>query len=400
MVYVWEFEFFNSHGVVDAVPCGSLGGGGTFGSDLNEAVASAADFLSCLVDDHLMSGAELPAPDFGHQPQHSGKIIAVAVSRKLADIPAVAATDAARMLGVSPARVSQLISAGLLDSWEGDAEIMVSRASVQARLADPPKTERQKPTLRDCIYGLAVGDALGVPYEFRPRGSFECTDMTGYGTHGQPAGTWSDDTSMTLATCDSIRELGCIDTEDMRDKFVSWITNDEYTIDGVFDYGGTTARALRCGKGGSGERDNGNGSLMRIAPLAFTDATDEEICEVSAITHAHRTSTESCVTFIELLRSAMNGALPEWALQLKGIPVQDIKSGGFVRDTLKAATWCFVNTDSYEDCVLAAVNLGDDTDTTAAVAGALAGTAYGIDAIPREWVDILRGKELIESCLF
>ena len=106
-------------------------------------------------------------------------------------------------------------------------------------------THRPKTTLRDCIYGLAVGDALGVPYEFRPRGTFECTDMIGYGTHEQTAGTWSDDTSMTLATCDSIRELGRIDTEDMRDKFVSWIANDEYTIDGVFDYGGTTARALR-----------------------------------------------------------------------------------------------------------------------------------------------------------
>ena len=143
-------------------------------------------------------------------------------------------------------------------------------------------TDRPKTTLRDCIYGLAVGDALGVPYEFRPRDTFECTDMIGYGTHGQPAGTWSDDTSMTLATCDSIRELGHIDASDMRDKFVGWIARGEYTIDGVFDYGGTTARALHTGKGGSGERDNGNGSLMRIAPLAFVDATDDEICEVSA----------------------------------------------------------------------------------------------------------------------
>ena len=261
-------------------------------------------------------------------------------------------------------------------------------------------TDKPKATLRDCIYGLAVGDALGVPYEFRPRGTFECTDMIGYGTHGQPAGTWSDDTSMTLATCDSIRKLGHIDIADMRDKFVSWIANDEYTIDGVFDYGGTTARALRTGKEGSGERDNGNGSLMRIAPLAYTDATDDEIREVSAITHAHRTSTDACVIFVELMRDVMNGALPSWALQLKGIPEQEIRSGGFVRDTLKAATWCFVNTNSYEECVLAAVNLGDDTDTTAAVAGALAGTANGMDAIPQEWIDTLRGKELIEQCLF
>ena len=87
-------------------------------------------------------------------------------------------------------------------------------------------------------------------------------------------------------------------------------------------------------------------------------------------------------------------------LQLKDVPERGIRSGGFVRDTLKAASWCFVNANSYEDCVLAAVNLGDDTDTTAAVAGALAGTVYGIEAIPQEWVDTLCGKELIESCLF
>ncbi len=260
--------------------------------------------------------------------------------------------------------------------------------------------ETSKATLRDCIYGLAVGDALGVPYEFRPRGTFECTDMIGYGTHGQPAGTWSDDTSMTLATCDSIRKLGHIDIADMRDKFVSWIANDEYTIDGVFDYGGTTARALRTGKEGSGERDNGNGSLMRIAPLAYTDATDDEIREVSAITHAHRTSTDACVIFVELMRAVVDGAVPEWAIRLKDSPEHEIRSGGFVRDTLKAATWCFVNTNSYEDCVLTAVNLGDDTDTTAAVAGALAGTAYGMNAIPQEWIDTIRGKDLIESCLF
>lgn len=96
----------------------------------------------------------------------------------------------------------------------------------------------------------------------------------------------------------------------------------------------------------------------------------------------------------------MNDALPSWALHLKDVPEQEIRSGGFVRDTLKAATWCFVNTNNYEDCVLTAVNLGDDTDTTAAVAGALAGAKYGFNAIPQEWIDTLRGKDLIENCLF
>lgn len=144
MIYVWEFEFFDSGGMVDAVPCGSLGGGGTFGSDLNDAIASVADFLACMVDDHLMGGVDLPAPDFGHEPQNGGKIIAVAVSRELGDIPAITAADAARMLGVSSARVSQLIGAGLLESWRDGTKRMVSKASVEARLADSPKAGRPK----------------------------------------------------------------------------------------------------------------------------------------------------------------------------------------------------------------------------------------------------------------
>ena len=129
---------FDSDGVVDA---------GTFGSDLNDAVESAADFLACMVDDHLMGGVDLPAPDFGHEPQHGGKIIAVAVSCELNDTPAVTAADAARMLGVSSARVSQLINAELLDSWKDGTKRMVSKASIEARLADAPKAGRPKRSL-------------------------------------------------------------------------------------------------------------------------------------------------------------------------------------------------------------------------------------------------------------
>ena len=258
--------------------------------------------------------------------------------------------------------------------------------------------------LRDTVYGCAVGDALGVPYEFLTRGTFECTGMRGFGTHNQPAGTWSDDSSMMLATCDSIRELGRIDTSDMLAKFRAWINNGAYAVDGrVFDYGGTTVAALSSGKGCDGERDNGNGSLMRIAPLAFTDATDDEVREVSAITHAHATSTEACVEFVRLVRLAAEDASAAktqceaevgWELE------SSISSGGYVLDTLKAAKWCFANTGDYRECVLRAVNLGSDSDTTGAVAGALAGAAYGFDAIPSEWVEALRGKDIIESCLF
>ena len=140
---------------------------------------------------------------------------------------------------------------------------------------------------------------------------------------------------------------------------------------------------------------------MRTVPLAFTDAADDEVRAVSAITHAHPTSTEACVAMVRVARNLVAGASPaDVAGDVAARPVGDIRSGGFVRDTFDAALWCLANTSSYAKCALAAVNLGDDTDTTAAVAGALAGIVYGIEGIPAEWLDKLRGKDLIESCLF
>lgn len=147
-------------------------------------------------------------------------------------------------------------------------------------------------TITDAILGQAIGDALGVPYEFRRRGTFHATTMTGHGTHGQPAGTWSDDTSMALAICDSIRRnKGRIDPDDIRRRFDDWYQYGEYTIDGLFDIGNTTVKALRAGHGMTGEYDNGNGSLMRTIPLAFTRATEAQVEQVSAITHANTPHT-------------------------------------------------------------------------------------------------------------
>lgn len=270
-------------------------------------------------------------------------------------------------------------------------------------------------TLRDAVYGAAVGDALGVPYEFQGRGSFECTGMASGGAHGRPAGTFSDDTSMMIALCDSVRVRGRVDARDMRKKFNDWMRDGAYTADGiVFDVGNTVATALSEGRGCAGERSNGNGSLMRIAPLAYTTADDDEVRAASSVTHAHRISTESCVCFVKLIRNLMGGNSLELALKysipegeefafladVASWPREKVRSGGFVLDTLGAAIWCFANTDSYPDCVLAAVNLGSDTDTTACVAGALAGAVYGYKAIPEEWLEVLRGKEVIEQCLF
>ena len=133
MLYVCEFEFVGEGGVVTAAPLGGLEGG-TFGDDFEDAVLSAADWLTCMVDGSLMEGIELPPMSLGHEPERGGRVIAIAVSRELSDIPAMTAADAARRLGVSRARIAQLCKSGKLDSWQDGTRRMVSRASVEARI--------------------------------------------------------------------------------------------------------------------------------------------------------------------------------------------------------------------------------------------------------------------------
>ena len=142
---------------------------------------------------------------------------------------------------------------------------------------------------------------------------------------------------------------------------------------------------------------------MRIAPLAFTSAGRDEVAAASAVTHAHPTCEQVCWDFVCVARQLIGGVSPLDVPEVReraGRPVRDVRSGGFVRDTYDAALWCLANTASYAECALAAVNLGDDTDTTAAVAGALAGIAYGEASIPAEWLSALRGRELIDGALF
>lgn len=266
--------------------------------------------------------------------------------------------------------------------------------------------------LKSAIYGLAVADAVGVPYEFKMRGAFNAIDMVGHGSHNQPKGTWSDDTSMTLATCASIKGCGCIDVSDMLAKFRAWAHKGEYAIDGrVFDIGCTTSEALYTGKGKDDERSNGNGSLMRIIPLAFTDASDEDIEAVSAITHAHDISKAACVCYVHIARLLIRGKelsdiLPsiespfDRIRTISTLDESEIKSSGYVVSTLEAALWAVSTTDNYRDAVLKAVNLGNDTDTVGAVAGGLAGIIYGLEGIPHKWLDSLKGKDIIENSLF
>lgn len=277
--------------------------------------------------------------------------------------------------------------------------------------------------LKDAVYGFAVGDALGVPFEFKKRGSFHGTDMVGYGTWNQKSGTWSDDTSMLLATCDSLKEHnGIIHVDDMMGKFVQWYSEADYTAHCErFDIGNTTAAAIeqyRLGKsplkcGQTNIFSNGNGSLMRILPLAFIPCKVNDIRDVSSLTHAHYLSIEACIIYVNIAKQLIQGEsiqsiLSSWTWKepyermgkLAQLSESDIKSSGYVVDTLEVALWCVCTTKNYRDCVLKAVNLGEDTDAIAAIAGGLAGIIYGYEQIPSNWVEKLANKELIDECLF
>ena len=296
--------------------------------------------------------------------------------------------------------------------------------------------------IKAVVVGHAVADALGVPVEFSSRKKLDetpVTDMQGYGRYSVPAGSWSDDTSMSLGTLEVLASKG-VDYDAIMKNFVAWYNECKFTPTGVtFDVGITCSQAMNdyfffnvpaveCGQ--KSERANGNGSLMRIHPavlyLANKDMPIEEKMEIvhtmSALTHAHDRSKIGCgiYAFIlwELLKNPTMYAFKDGLAQAQAFyqgnpelvhysrlfeetfattPREEIKSGGYVVDTLEAAVWCILTTDSYKDAVLKAVNLGEDTDTVAAVAGGLAGALYGYEAIPQEWRDTLIKLDYIES---
>lgn len=275
------------------------------------------------------------------------------------------------------------------------------------------------------IVGHVVGDALGVPVEFTSRAHCKAnpvTGMRGYGTYNQPAGTWSDDSSMLFATMESLVLNKCFIRSDMMNRFYRWAMHGAYTPHGVaFDIGGTTRTAIarwavgreECGL--SDEKSNGNGSLMRILPFAIGLANGEIIWCASAMTHAHMRSIAACFLYSSIvqcvmadmpLADAIKLAMAKYAgapeiehyarlNNLQDLTEDEIRSSGYVVDTLEAALWCALTTDNYKDCVLKAVNLGEDTDTIGAIAGGLAGVMYGFDAIPAEWVNALQRKEYV-----
>ena len=311
--------------------------------------------------------------------------------------------------------------------------------------------------IKSVVVGHAVADALGVPVEFCSRDELEMnpiTDMTGFGTYPYPEGSWSDDTSMSLCTLDSLAKKGFVDYKDIMNNFIKWLSNNEYTPTGeAFDIGRTCLKSIiiysqtndikTCGR--ASEHSNGNGSLMRIHPVALylytrNDLSVEQKIEiihsVSALTHAHERSKIACGIYafvlwnildkkdkFQAIRGGLSKARRFYGGKSKELTyysklfrrigqldrhyedvdtfrpatVEDIESSGYVVHTLEAAIFCLLHSKSYEDCVLRAINLGDDTDTVGAVAGGLAGALYGYEAIPQKWLKVLKRKDYIED---
>ena len=281
---------------------------------------------------------------------------------------------------------------------------------------------------RGCLLGLAVGDAVGTTVEFRSRGTFTpLTDMVGGGPFGLKVGEWTDDTSMALCLATSLVESGGFDPRDQMVRYCRWHEEGYLSSNGrCFDIGNTVRQALgqfkRTGDPYSGSTDPqsaGNGSLMRLAPVALYYFPERErtwhyTAESSRTTHSASECLDACRYFGDLLYHALRGDNKEKILgagPLEGSlspAVAAVARGGYInkaRDqvhgtgyvvaSLEAALWCFWQTDCFRDAILCAANLGDDADTTAAICGQLAGAYYGEGGIPPEWLARLVMREEI-----
>ena len=294
------------------------------------------------------------------------------------------------------------------------------------------------------IIGLAIGDAMGVPLEFCIREKLQSnptTEMIGFGSHDVPKGSWSDDTSMTLCLIDAINKKETLDLNAICDNFCKWIEDEEFTPTGKrFDMGRTCMQAIINYQNGTkpelcgldNEFSNGNGSLMRILPIAYycycKNMNNEEIysCvkKISSLTHRHEISVLGCYIYvlyaIELLKGkdkieAYNTIKGENYSYFKRESIDkyyrileediscylmdDISSAGYVVSTLEATFWCFLTTNNYNKSIIKAINLGSDADTVGACVGGIAGIYYGLDSINENWKkNLIKYDYICEMC--
>lgn len=286
----------------------------------------------------------------------------------------------------------------------------------------------ERSRFRGSLVGLAVGDALGAPFEGLPRGAFgPVEDMVGGGRHGLRVGTWTDDTSMALCLADSLVSRRGFDLRDQLERYLRWL-EDGYlsSAEYAFGMGRTTSRALAryemtgdpLSSGLTDPDSAGNGSLMRLAPVPLFFAADRAEAirlsgESSRATHATRVAVDACRYFGALVAGAASGLAKEQLLAddyFEGELAPEVEAvargsfrrkdlpaaSGYVVHTLEAALWALESSSSFAEGALLAINLGGDTDTTAAVFGQLAGALEGEDAIPEEWRAKLVRRTLVE----
>ena len=291
------------------------------------------------------------------------------------------------------------------------------------------------------VFGFCIGDMMGVPVEFSTRQERELDEvkeLRAYGTYNQPFGTWSDDTSLMLCLIDAFTDGFTIDK--LKNNMIRFYKNACFTAGGeVFDIGVATQKAiekmilgiapLECG--GKSELDNGNGSLMRVLPIAFwgKKLSDSEVIRcvenVSALTHAHKRSKLACIFYVKFAMELLEGKEKMEAYdntiafirstcekeyvsefdefnrildkEIVNLESEEIRSTGYVVDTLEAVLWIFFKGASYKEVILKAINLGGDTDTIAAIVGGIAGIYYGVDALPDSWIQSICRKNEIKE---
>jgi len=272
---------------------------------------------------------------------------------------------------------------------------------------------------RGSLLGLACGDAVGTTVEFMPRGTFAAvTDMVGGGPFSLKPGQWTDDTSMALCLAESLLSKGGFDAKDQMGRYLNWWQWGYLSATGdCFDIGMTVREALAAFQqhgdpfaGSTHPYSAGNGSMMRLAPVVLFFFPDRHRVRTFAIdssrtTHAAPEAIECCVVLAQALCNALGGMPKDDVLRVSDAALTapkvlaiaageyrdksrgEIVGSGYSVASLEAAFWCFHHTDSFADAVLAAANLGDDADTTAAIVGQLAGAHYGVQGIPAGWLE-------------
>lgn len=301
--------------------------------------------------------------------------------------------------------------------------------------------------LKNGILGFVIGDAMGVPLEFTKRRNEKVIDMLEYGSHNMPKGSWSDDSSMVIATMQSVIDnKGYMNYKDIMNNFILWIEKGKFTSNNkTFGVGGTTFKALRnyyyreefimykdplmCGI--DDIKDNGNGSLMRILPIAYycyyKKLKEEKIYklvkDISSMTHRHSISILGCYIYVLFVIGILNGEEKEKIYEgirkynynkyfdketinnysrlldndISLLDIDNINSSGYVLNTLEAVIWCFMNSNDYNESIIKAINLGDDVDTIGALVGGLSGSYY--NKINNKWLkDIKRKDYLLDLC--